>query len=184
MTIGDWITVIAVIVALAIGAGSIIQTRSIQKKQNRQSLLNEISDWAITINNWHIEHKKVHTEIIKISDPMQQHLYIQRHMREMVEGFEGNRARNAYVNQVAGLFGEQLKIAVSQLIKNLKEYSNFLDKWAKSEAEAISKRSFLKREDIEKADSYGEMVDKSAERVLEEVAKIKIELPNRSGRFI
>jgi len=47
MEIGDWITLSAVIVALGIGVASILHTQSLQRKERRERLLNEIIDWAI-----------------------------------------------------------------------------------------------------------------------------------------
>ena len=46
MNIGDWITLAAVIVALGIGVASILHTQSLQKKERRERLLNEIIEWA------------------------------------------------------------------------------------------------------------------------------------------
>ena len=46
MDIGDWITLGAVIVALGIGVASILHTRSLQKREHKDRLLNEIIEWA------------------------------------------------------------------------------------------------------------------------------------------
>jgi hypothetical protein len=45
MEVGDWVTLGAVIVALGIGVASILHSRSIQKKERRERLLNEIIEW-------------------------------------------------------------------------------------------------------------------------------------------
>lgn len=46
MEADDWITLCAVIVALAIGVASILHTRSILKKEQKKKLLNEIIEWV------------------------------------------------------------------------------------------------------------------------------------------
>ena len=46
MVISDVITLAAVVVALAVGVGSLLQTLCIQKKQYKERLLNEIIEWA------------------------------------------------------------------------------------------------------------------------------------------
>jgi len=46
MNCGDWITLIAVIVALTIGVASFIQMNHIQQSERKQRLLKEIEDWA------------------------------------------------------------------------------------------------------------------------------------------
>jgi hypothetical protein len=47
MEVGDWITLGAVVVALGIGVASIIHTQSLQRKERRERLLNEIIEWAM-----------------------------------------------------------------------------------------------------------------------------------------
>ena len=49
MEVGDWITLVAVLVALGIGIASILHTQSLQKKERRERLLNEIIEWATDI---------------------------------------------------------------------------------------------------------------------------------------
>ena len=49
MEIGDWITLVAVLVALGIGVASILHTRSMQKRERRERLLNEIIEWGESI---------------------------------------------------------------------------------------------------------------------------------------
>ncbi len=49
--IGDYITLSAVAVALGIGVASILHTRSLQKKERRERLLNEIIEWAEEIHS-------------------------------------------------------------------------------------------------------------------------------------
>ena len=50
MEIGDWITLGAVLVALGIGVASIWHIQSLQKKDRKERLLNEIIDWAKNIS--------------------------------------------------------------------------------------------------------------------------------------
>jgi hypothetical protein len=49
MTIGDWFTLIAVVVALFFGVYSIVQSNMMQKKQQRHALLKELIDWCTQI---------------------------------------------------------------------------------------------------------------------------------------
>ena len=60
MVIGDWITLVAVITALTLGALAMIQTNRIQKRQYKHLLINEIIDWATEIV------KSIRTENIPI----------------------------------------------------------------------------------------------------------------------
>ena len=45
----NWIILVAVIVALAIGIISFLHTVSIQRRQYRHQLLQEITDWAVNV---------------------------------------------------------------------------------------------------------------------------------------
>ncbi len=49
MDISDWITLAAVLVALGLGVSSLIQTQSLQKRERKERLLNEIIEWATSI---------------------------------------------------------------------------------------------------------------------------------------
>ncbi len=49
MEISEFLTLLAIVVALTIGVTGILQTRSIQKREFRHRLLNEIIDWSIDI---------------------------------------------------------------------------------------------------------------------------------------
>lgn len=49
MSISDWLTLAVVIVALAIGVTSVVQTKRIQTKQYKYSLLDNILQWALSI---------------------------------------------------------------------------------------------------------------------------------------
>jgi hypothetical protein len=49
MNCGDWITLAAVIVALGIGVASILHTQSLQKRERKERLLNEIVEWASNV---------------------------------------------------------------------------------------------------------------------------------------
>ncbi len=49
INIGDWFTLVAVIVALFFGVWSIIQSNLIQKKQQRHALLRELIEWCTKI---------------------------------------------------------------------------------------------------------------------------------------
>lgn len=55
MEISNWVTVIAVIVALAIGVSSFIQTQMLQKRERKERLLNEIIEWATDIQKVSLE---------------------------------------------------------------------------------------------------------------------------------
>ncbi|MFC1874773.1 hypothetical protein ACFLY3_01270 [Chloroflexota bacterium] len=66
MEIGDWITLFAVIVALGIGIASILHTQNLQKKEQRQKLLNEIIDWAKNITKYRFG--KACKELLQITD--------------------------------------------------------------------------------------------------------------------
>ena len=72
MTTSDWITLGA---AILVGGGTLFlgimalrtirQTRSIQKAEKRERLLNEIIEWAIGVTNWRSESKKIFKEMVE-----------------------------------------------------------------------------------------------------------------------
>jgi len=51
MSISDWITLSAVVVALGIGVASLLQTQRLQKRERKERLLGEIIEWAEYIKN-------------------------------------------------------------------------------------------------------------------------------------
>jgi len=86
MKIGDWITVIAVIVALGLGVRSIIQTHILQKKERRQILLNEIIEWLRSINKRNfIFASKEMFEIVEHTLSEMEQLFIQSTLASLEE---------------------------------------------------------------------------------------------------
>lgn len=62
-----WATFLAVVVALGIGVTSILHTNSLQKKERKERLLNEIIEWAVDIVKCALEQ---HFEISTIESDM------------------------------------------------------------------------------------------------------------------
>ena len=74
MEVGDWITLVAVIVALGLGVSSLVQTQSLQKRERKERLLNEIIQWAIEITKHRFE--KSLKELLQITDISPERLVI------------------------------------------------------------------------------------------------------------
>jgi len=167
MTTSDWITLGA---AILVGGGTLFlgimawrtirQTRSIQKAEKRERLLNEIIEWAANINScgWRLEYP-MSGEVT--DEPHQLLRRVNIFSRFMIVG-----TKSEYVEKIASVFGGSLYSAVKDTKKKL-------DKFIKQQWESIKlkdreiKKISKNREDSEKA------LYKSADKVIKEAAKIK-----------
>ncbi|HUT96576.1 MAG TPA: hypothetical protein VMW60_00450 [Dehalococcoidales bacterium] len=154
--IGAGITLLAVLVALGIGIASILHTQSMQKKERRERLLNEIIDWALdsakpkyalalTSLDYTLSEEDQRT-IIQVAQASNTHILIVR----------GN-----YIAKIALIFTQDLSTAVENVRKNLEEHSELIDDWikGKSTPEAIG--------------THNNTVGQSANKVIEEAVKLK-----------
>jgi len=68
MNAGDWITLFAVVVALGIGASSLVQTRRLEWRRRREQLLNTIGAWARDILEglWQRDNSDLQTNALRV----------------------------------------------------------------------------------------------------------------------
>ena len=92
MVPSDWITLAAVIVALAIGIISLLHTGSIQRRQYRHQLLQEIIDWAVNVQLYDL-----HTDVSDFRDIVKQLLGKQNVTKDELEAMSKAMIR-AYEN--------------------------------------------------------------------------------------
>jgi len=109
MEVGDWITLAAVIVALGIGVASILHTQSLQKRERRERLLNEIIEWAIDVCRCGLTPPKIPTSKTSTS------LYLLDTLAELSLEFESISGRTEYINRIALNFGGNLQSTVHSL---------------------------------------------------------------------
>jgi DNA-directed RNA polymerase subunit F len=149
MEVGDWITLGAVIVALGIGVTSILHTQSLQKRERRERLLNEIIEWTI----------RVATSVT--SFPTYAEIKDMWVYNIMTAGDESNRyesleRQGEYIRKIALKLEESLGNAVEEVMSNIKERQILL----------------LKLMTVKPAIEIGE-TKKTAESMLRELEKLK-----------
>jgi len=179
MEVGDWITLGAVIVALGIGVASILHTRSLQIKERKERLLNEILDWATNIAKSRFG--KACKELLQITDSSGETSYkkslqfIHADIVEIKESFVSIESQSRYISKIALTFGAELRKTTEAVTEKIDEYVNYLNDWQNALADDIAKQK--KHVDLEarvsKADEIGLQMDRSAIKLMEEVAKIK-----------
>ena len=160
MSTSDWINLVA---AILVGGGTLFlgimalrtirQTRSIQKAEKRERLLNEIIEWAIDIMKCGMEKGSFNTSMDE--------------MPIILEGITVGRTN--YILQVASGFEEDLQQAVAKLTIHLQDFLNLLVKYNEmrnSKDKKLAEASKLLLEHIYKLRT-------SAIKVIEEATKIK-----------
>lgn len=186
MSTSDWITLGA---AILVGGGTLFlgimawrtirQARSIQKAEKRGRLLNEIIEWATDITKY--RSGKACKELLQVTDSSGTTSYkkslqfVHAEIVETKETFVGLRSQGRYISKIALTFGAELHKATKILAGKIDEYVNYLDDWQDALADDIAKQN--KHVDVEgrvsKADKIGLQMDKSAIKLMEEVAEIK-----------
>ena len=162
MKVGDGITLGAVVVALGIGVASILHTRSLQKKERRERLLNEIIEWAIDIGK--CGKRADLSDLLHIADDKQES-FLPIRMTEAALNIGLMEGRNEYISTTALNFGQELQEDVDILIDCLEAYKELL--------EAESKGVPTAPESIEKLESHDRQLLTLASNVIKKAVKIK-----------
>ena len=169
MDIGDWITLCAILVALIIGIASILHTRSLQKKERKQRLLNEIMEWGKDVINCSSE---LNIPLVTGIDRTTMLIYGRSNLYFK---YKSVNARSSYIGEIAAIFGIDLLSAVTSVISKLAEFIRILEASIESlkkngtEDKNTAEDCELKLYDLTRA-----LIEKVAEvKVKEEAAKIK-----------
>lgn len=125
MEAGDWITLAAVIIALGIGVASILHTQSLQRKERRERLLNEITEWAVDVLRCEPE----------VSTPFQAGVKDERSILpvinvDLLTKYRKAAARSEYIRQVALNFEKDLQSAAKKAFDELSNTIEFLSRHA------------------------------------------------------
>ncbi len=181
MTTDNWINLIA---AIIVGGGTLFlgimawrtirQTRSIHEREQKQRLLNEIIEWAIDVIRISWGFGKAFKEAIRPATEREQQLFKYAHVAEVKESFMQFVGRNIYITAVVfPPFTKSLQEPIKVLEKDLVAYIEFLDDWQRELQFNIANNKSDKEENSEKADEHVRSIHKSANKVIEEAAKIK-----------
>lgn len=172
MEITGWITLAAVIVALGIGVASILHTQSLQKKERRERLLNEIIEWAIDVSNCSISISG--SEAIKAEeDPHGKVEQILTHAQLTEWGIrlQSMMTRGKYISASAKIFCDDVKTAIKKLNEDLDQFIKSLHSCADIKYKGLS--STVYRKQLDKSLELRDIMDNSALKVIEEATKIK-----------
>ena len=156
MSIGDWITLVAVITALTFGISALVQTNHIQKRQYRHLLINEIIDWATEIV------KSIRTENIPIVGSTDLETARKRVLTNKFFHLWGLDSKTEYMKHIATFFPK-----VSDKLTEVQLNLNALLEIFRDTVH----RKEEKFEDI--LDPYFRRLDKSAEEVIQLAIAVK-----------
>lgn len=172
MEVGDWITLGAVIVALGIGVASILHTQSIQKKERRERLLNEIIEWAIDISRSRPE--EIYRDIARIREEAKEQEFLAANIRIIMDSLVGMRGRNQYTSSIARKVDKTLKESVDKLINEMESYIALLYEWETIIVSAVDRSTAVNNtEEFDKAEYKEDFIKELANEVIEEATKIK-----------
>jgi len=122
MTNSDWINLIA---AILVGGGTLFlgimawrtirQTRSIQKAEKRERLLNEIIEWAIDICRCGLKPPYIPTSKMDVS------LYLLDNLGGALLEYDSISGRTEYISRIALSFGNDLQNMVDSLAEIIRD---------------------------------------------------------------
>lgn len=177
MDIGDWITLSAVIVALGLGVASILHTKSLQNRERKERILNEIIEWAI---KYTIRPKRDFIKEINDTKDVKGVLSSYKDVIfRMANDLMRLAGKNKYTSNVALIFNDCLQKYIESTIFALDAYVKYLDEWRESIGEPLTDNKNLdemKNCNIEKSrivDDKMEELMQYAFKVIEQAVKIK-----------
>jgi len=179
MATSDWINLIA---AILVGGGTfflgimawrtIRQTRSIQKAEKRERLLNEIIEWATLITSQSTATLFERLPDI-IGDSRKHSMYIYAYLSRVRANLEGAVGKNIYMLSIAHLFNLNLSVSIATLVHDMTSYMEFLDIWQEKSTNMLTSEIKLEEHDIDELDTLSNCVNISAIGVIEQATKIK-----------
>jgi hypothetical protein len=177
MEVGDWITLAAVIVALGLGVAAILQTQSLQKRERRERLLNEIIDWALSTLNCFLTTAISDLPTLELStkdfSSMKNHQTLT--IGNMQHEFEKVYNRGRYIQKKAAIFNSDLRGAIDELKKAVDENESFCDKYRLSFNKPNNLDEFISmlKEWEKQSDALCSKTVHIVYRITDEIAKIE-----------
>ncbi len=172
------IMLLAVFVALGIGVASILHTQSMQKRERRERLLNEIIEWAVDITKGELLME--FADVKGIKDIRKTRLYLYVTVDKLQFTFRQARTRGLYISRIASILGTDLQKAVGELRRNLEAHIQVL-KECMDTIDSPALDSPAQERTLNAAIAAARMttdskklLDKYANKVIEEATKIKI----------
>jgi len=176
--INSGIMLMAVFVALGMGITSILHTQSMQKRERRERLLNEIIEWAVDMTKGEL--LMDFADVKSIQGIRRARLYLYVTLDKLQFTFKQARTRGRYISRIVSILGKDLQKAVEDLIRTLeahiqvlKECMDTLDSPA-LESPAQEKTLNVVTAEARKTTESKKILDKYASRVIEEATKIKV----------
>jgi len=168
------IMLIAIAVALGIGLAGILQTRSIQRNEQKQKMLNEIVEWARSVITWRVRHKDIFRDIARSTRPIEGARLTHAHLAQVLGDFAGITGLSEYMRKVALRLEEGLPEPVEKLINDTGTYIDFLEQRFKELTTNIQRGRFGEEDEvIEKTETLAKQMASSASSVLVVVATMK-----------
>jgi len=177
------LTLIGIVVALIVGIKSILATHSIQKREFRYRLLNEIAEWAIKPVAWRSENREVFREMARIKpkpgEDRDGGRLVHAHIAEVQDFFSEIVGMDSSVVKLSLTFQQGLPEGIQELAKNLRDFMKFLDSWREklfADMTGDKVETGLDENwplDEMSAEKLTLQVEKSARVVLEKIAELK-----------
>ena len=179
MTTSDWINIIA---AILVGGGTLFlgimawhtirQTRTIQKAEKRERLLNEIIKWAIDMTKGELLME--FADVGGIKDIQRARLYLYTTVDKLHFSFRQARTRGQYISGIVSILGADLQGAVGEVVRNLEAHIQALNKCMDTiNGPACETTLNGAISTARKTTDSKKLLDESATRVIEEATKIK-----------
>ena len=198
MEVGDCITLGAVIVALGIGVASILHTQSLQRKERRERLLNEIIEWAIDVAKCGVKDDKgsevwsnfaaryfdkVHVTNIKVEDFLREKFIIEfSRAADFLFTFTAMKGKSHYISRASLSLGQELQNAVLSLTRDLEIHIELIGNYCKdirsklNSIEEVTNQELIQEDSnnyIEEIGNHKQQLDLLAYKVTEIATKIK-----------
>lgn len=168
LAIAPALTFLGIAAALYMSFRSLNQTKEIQEKEKRERLLKEIIEWAIDISKCGVEAS--FRDIMEITNIEANAIPFAAHIAELSLRFKAMSGNNQYISKIASTFGQVLQKVVGELTKEITFHIELLNQ--------CTHNAFTESRDesAAKVNEHKLILYQSVNKVIEEAAKIKLEL--------
>jgi len=170
----NWLGVssLATVVLAFVAALTIRQNQNIKRSERRERLLNEIIEWAVSIEECSRSSMNL-PALSTLTDPTRVWTFAYATIGNLDLSLSRMELRSRYINQVVLIFSKNLQIAVKELTNNLAKHRKLISESVNTTLDVTTNKLSKFNNAADKVIAHELLLGKYVSKVIEEATKIK-----------